>query len=120
MLFVSSAFRGPFTKPTLVLMSGVLALAFIAGSGILTTFINTKGQAYLFSEAFLTEKKSGTLFLYVIIMAVTVAASAFCTAYAVWVGFVVALYWQKQLLTDLQSVYFKSKVRRQHVGAGAV
>lgn len=105
-----AAFKGPFTKPTFVLVSGVVAICVAAGANILGTYVKTRAMTYLISEQFLVEKETGLAWTYIIIFFVSFVLQAFGLSFAMWVGYVVALYWQKQLIGDLQDDYFSSKV----------
>jgi ABC-type uncharacterized transport system fused permease/ATPase subunit len=104
------AFKGPFTKPTFVLISGVLAICVAAGANILGTYVKTRAMTYLISEQFLVQKETGLEWTYIIVFFISFVLQAFGLAFAMWVGYVVALYWQKQLIGDLQGDYFSSKV----------
>lgn len=104
------AFKGPFTKPTFVLVSGVLMSAVAAGANILGTFVKTRANTYMISDDFLVRKNNSLEFTYIIVLFLSYLLSAFCQAFAMWTGYVVALYWQKQLIYDMQGTYFQSKV----------
>lgn len=77
---------------------------------MLAVYLKTSAMAYLVSDAFLVDKASGHEFTLLFLLAGTYATFSFALAFSMWTGYVVALYWQKQLISDLQSVYFKSKV----------
>ena len=109
-MLLTAAFRGPFTKPTIVFTFGILICALSAAMSVLSVYVNVKALTYLVSPAFLVEGKSSLEFTYIIILVVICVVQTFSQAYANWTGSVVALYWQKQLIGDMESSYFKSEV----------
>ena len=107
---VCAAFRGPFTKPALLTYLAILSCCIAAGANVVGTYFHSLATSYMVTNDFLVNKKTGLEFVYILAQTAAFVVNAVAIGVGEWVGAVVALFWQRQLIRDLHSAYFKSKV----------